>query len=63
MLLVKDNSRDGNDCYIYDRWYFCDDLSLLIHIVKYSHDDDLTETTSHKCNDMQQGKQIIKRFG
>lgn len=62
MLLVKDDSRDGNDCYIHDRWYFCDDLSLLIHIVRYSCDDDLTETTSHKCLNLVEANQIIKRF-
>lgn len=62
MELIKNDSRHGNDCYIHDHWYFCDDLSLLIHIVKYSCDENLTETTSYKCINVAEAKQIIKKI-
>jgi hypothetical protein len=41
MKLIKDNSREGNDCYIYEHWYYSDFFHLLMKITKYSCDDEV----------------------
>lgn len=35
-----DNSRPGNDCYVYEYWYWCEQLKVAIRLRKYSNDCD-----------------------